>query len=1445
MRKTATPIALQTFLLWLYFATALLAGPILHPRMNPWAENPPPPKPTDESVGGKFSRSGGSGESVGEKPPNLETRNPRMNPWAENFPVAGRANSLARNLQTSKPETRNPQTPNLETQLQYTARGTGRTTGHIATLFVSNPTPVPMRTVVGDLFIPSDQDYQGYVVLQTYPVDVMPFSTVRVPLEGYCTNAQRPPVPDGGAMPDVSQWVSWAEADPLPEPGKTPAPAFFPVPDVAPTDPLALTYPGTSIPFPYRIDFNRNPGPAARLLLHAAFAAGAAFDQLVREGKLRPAAPGRSPEAFRRDMIQQTLWAYAARLEGKGWDKTVFAGQLTEEAEQLLNRPAASFPAETQQQVDRETQDLWAGISLVGASAKLIPVAADHPTDIFQENPSGPPSNPTSALSRILDNTDPTRPDAPDRLVPALVFLQKNDTTPTLQAFRHSAREKWKTWLNQRAIQVNPGSETTIRDILVLLGYLQAAPGGALPEDERRTLAGTLIGKLNTHIQTRAQALQPSDPAYLGAWRTMKSWQNTRWYADYCTAANPLKNLPTAQPTRSATAFNPANLALTGASWKHVFPPVPGAGPKKFPWWIPAVAAGGGVAYLLLGDKDGGSTPQPTPPVAVPDALSLPCNGQSVVSVLANDTGEGLTVTAVSGTAGISVSVSGNTGVLVASTGVAGVFSASYTITDKAGQTATGSIAVTVTDQAAPVIVCPPGITLEGCGQPPAPAVSGQATATDDCGPAPTVGFADELSGTACDRVISRSWSAVDASEKNAVCTQTIHIRDQTPPALTCPVAVTVPLGQQNDPAATGLAVATDGCTSAVEPTFVDDLSGFGPCGGIIVRNWTAADACTNTATCAQTITVQDQKPPEISCPGPAEVECGKQNDLSLTGQATGQDDCAGPITPTFADTPPVFSGCSGAIARTWTAADPGGNSATCQQEITVTDKSAPVFTTCPPTVSVLCGQQNDLDITGKAAAQDACNGASPPVHTDNTSGFSGCSGVIVRTFSSADSCANTATCQQTITVFDNVPPVFSTCPQPVNVYCGQQNNLNTTGMAAAADACSGPAPITHTDDLSEFSACEGLIWRTFVATDLCGNTATCLQAITVVNVPCSFTPLFAFSPAVCGDCNGAVSTTMSPPGSYSYQWETGDTGPHVPGLCPGPISVTITDNVNECTNIFTPEVPDVPMLVLTVLQTIPPSGPSSNDGRVVLQVGPPSAQLPFLVFVNGNPIGTANTFTFQITNLPAGEYEIYVVDDFGQGCASNTVFVVLLPENPPPAGPEIGFESPWFSPVFPALPEYPGGVSGAVHVVWGMSVGISAGIPLGNLWQLRLDATRQAGWVTGTGFFTAVPLQADRLTAGLRHYFPMRASRLAFFQENSVAHSALRVNLPSQLPVRGQWQLSTGGGLRFSLENMLRVDLSGSLMLDFAPEGLRFSPAFQVRAHLILRQNNTQKHRQ
>ena len=89
---------------------------------------------------------------------------------------------------------------------------------------------------------------------------------------------------------------------------------------------------------------------------------------------------------------------------------------------------------------------------------------------------------------------------------------------------------------------------------------------------------------------------------------------------------------------------------------------------------------------------------------------------------------------------------------------------------------------------------------------------------------------------------------------------------DETPPALTCPDAVTVDQHADRDPYATGYATTTD---PADVITYNDDRSGLDECNatGIITRTWTAIDLAGNKSTCQQIITVQDVDNPVVVVP--------------------------------------------------------------------------------------------------------------------------------------------------------------------------------------------------------------------------------------------------------------------------------------------------------------------------------------------------------------------------------------------------------------------------------------------------------------------------------------------------------------------------------------------------------------------------------------------------
>ena len=114
---------------------------------------------------------------------------------------------------------------------------------------------------------------------------------------------------------------------------------------------------------------------------------------------------------------------------------------------------------------------------------------------------------------------------------------------------------------------------------------------------------------------------------------------------------------------------------------------------------------------------------------------------------------------------------------------------------------------------------------------------------------------------------IARTWTATDACGNTSTCLQTITIEDSTPPTIhDCAADITIECTASTDPTNTGITTATDNCDAAPVVTSMD-VTMEGACAQeyTIDRTWTATDACGNTSTCLQTITIEDSTPPTIT----------------------------------------------------------------------------------------------------------------------------------------------------------------------------------------------------------------------------------------------------------------------------------------------------------------------------------------------------------------------------------------------------------------------------------------------------------------------------------------------------------------------------------------------------------------------------------------------------
>src|SRR5206468_222937 len=181
-----------------------------------------------------------------------------------------------------------------------------------------------------------------------------------------------------------------------------------------------------------------------------------------------------------------------------------------------------------------------------------------------------------------------------------------------------------------------------------------------------------------------------------------------------------------------------------------------------------------------------------------------------------------------------------------------------------------------------PSITCPTGVTLN-CPADTRTNITGVATASDTC-TGVTISYSD-LTNSGCggSYTILRTWTATDACTNSASCVQTITVQDTNPPSITCPVDMTLDCPADTRTNVTGVATATDTCSSL--SISYSDVTNSG-CGGsyTILRTWMATDACTNSASCVQAITVQDTNPPSITCPAGVTLNCPADTRTNATG---------------------------------------------------------------------------------------------------------------------------------------------------------------------------------------------------------------------------------------------------------------------------------------------------------------------------------------------------------------------------------------------------------------------------------------------------------------------------------------------------------------------------------------------------------------------------------
>lgn len=255
-----------------------------------------------------------------------------------------------------------------------------------------------------------------------------------------------------------------------------------------------------------------------------------------------------------------------------------------------------------------------------------------------------------------------------------------------------------------------------------------------------------------------------------------------------------------------------------------------------------------------------------------------------------------------------------------------------------------------------------------------------------------------------------------------------------------------------------------------------------------------AVDACGSGSTsgCAATVTVVDNTPPGITCPGTTTVECTGATTNVAIAAPTANDNCTASPTASC----PSGNYPLGSSPIMCTATDGAGNQSQCASAVNVVD-------TTPPTASCLANVDTYLDASGNlvipenlidAGSGDVCSGVT--VDTNITHFSCANVGTNALTLTVTDGSGLSSQCGGSIIVYDTINPV-ATC-QNHSVTLSQAGTASITPAdinLASGDACLTSLTLTQTDYTC---ANAGSNFVQLWATDVSGNTAGCSANVEV-----------------------------------------------------------------------------------------------------------------------------------------------------------------------------------------------------------------------------------------------------------------------------------------------------------------------------------------------------------
>ncbi|MBI1266662.1 MAG: T9SS type A sorting domain-containing protein, partial [Cryomorphaceae bacterium] len=411
------------------------------------------------------------------------------------------------------------------------------------------------------------------------------------------------------------------------------------------------------------------------------------------------------------------------------------------------------------------------------------------------------------------------------------------------------------------------------------------------------------------------------------------------------------------------------------------------------------------------------------------------------------------------------------------------IITRTWTVADACGNSVTASQEIEVIDTTAPVIVNGPQDLLVECSEVPG---AGVVIAEDNCDNLVDVTMVESSTDLTCGYEITRVWTATDNCGNSDTHTQVITVTDVTAPViLGVPADITIECGEAVP--APGEVLVDDNCDA--QPTVsTSEVMVTLDCGYQIVRTYTAVDACGNSSSAQQTITVTDTVDPVfVSLPQDITVNC---DEVTIAPSLMATDNCDEMVQVTLSEV--VGEGCPYTITRTWTAIDDCGNTAVATQIVTVIDEEAPVWDAFPLFISLSCELVDAYTIT----ASDNCDSDVEVTIIDELLFSGGCLGTLQRTYKATDNCGNFITATQLIQRVDVTAPMIFNVPEDIELTCGDEIPAAAADIFGA-DNCTSNVEITF-EEIQTNEFCPYEIIRTWTAIDDCGNATEGVQVITV-----------------------------------------------------------------------------------------------------------------------------------------------------------------------------------------------------------------------------------------------------------------------------------------------------------------------------------------------------------